>query len=117
MPLKLGFILTRSPYEGDALSIILKAAFQALEKGDATSLFLLGDSIWLARKKASQKDKADSEVENFLRLGGRVVASGEHLQASGISIDEILPGVEVASDTYDRLVDLVMENWDKVVIV
>ncbi len=95
----------------------LNMALQTLREGDRTTLFLLGDSIWLIRKKLAHGKGPFSDIESFLSQGGKVVVSGEHLQASGLSQEELLPQAEVAWDTYDRLVDLVMENWDKVVII
>ena len=110
MALNLCFILTRSPHEGDTDSLILNTAFQGLGKGDRVTIFLLGDSVWLANKNKSK-------LEGFIQKGGSVAASGEHLQAHGLSRDDILPSVGIATDTYDQLVDLVMEKCDKVVII
>ena len=110
MSLNLGFILTRSPDESNTDSLVLNTALQALGKGDQVTIFLLGDSVWLA-------NKSKSNVESFTKKGGKVVVSGEHLQAHGLSRDELLSEVEVATDPYDRLVDLVMEKCDKVVII
>lgn len=106
----LGFILTRSPGEGETGSIFLKAASESLGKGDHATLFLLGDAVWLAYKSRP-------DMESFLKKGGKVVASGEHLKACGLSKDSLFPSVEIASDTYGSLVDLVMEKFDRVVVI
>lgn len=110
MPLNLGFIITRSPDESSTDSLVLKAASQALRKGDQVTIFLLGDAVWLAVK-------SKSDIKSFIKKGGKLVVSGEHLKAHGLSTDELLPSVEVASDPYDGLVDLVMEKCDKVVMI
>lgn len=106
----LGFILTRSPHASDADSISLKAALAALDKGDSVSIFLLGDSVWLA-------SKPNVVVENFIKRGGKLIASGEHIRANGLSQGRLASGAEIADETYETLVDLVMEKFDRVVII
>ncbi len=110
MTSNLGFILMRSPHGSDSDSIVLKAGLKALGKGDGATILLIGDSVWLA-------NKLNTQVEKFIRKGGKVMASGEHLKANGLTGEELLSGVEIISDPYDKLVDLVMERFDKVVII
>ena len=108
--MNLGFILTRSPDESETDSLLLNVASKSLEKGDRVTIFLLGDSVWLAHRSRNK-------VENIMGKGARVVVSGEHLQACGMPRDQIAPTAEVAADTYGSLVELVMEKFDKVVMI
>lgn len=108
--MKIGFILTRSPTESETDSILEKVALQYLKKGDEVSLFLLGDSVWLVRK-------SENQMESILKKGGRLLVSKDHLTACGLSVNELLLGVEIIEDAYDALVELVMEKLDKVVII
>jgi hypothetical protein len=53
-------------------------------------------------------------VTGFLE-GGKVYASGPHLEAGGIDPSSIRKGIEICRKPYDALTDLVMERWDKVI--
>lgn len=110
MAVNIGFILTRTPDESETNFLLLEAASKYLEKGDQVTIILMGDSVWLA-------NKSRAVVESFTKKGGKLVVSGEHLRACGLSTDQILPVAEVATDTYDSVVELVMEKFDKVVMV
>lgn len=110
MAVNLGFIFTRTPDESQTNSLLLDAALKFLEKGDRVTIFLLGDSVWMA-------NKSRTVVDSFTKKGGKVVVSGEHLRAHGLLREQILPAAEVAADTYDSLVEMVMEKFDKVVMV
>jgi len=115
LPVSLGLVLTRSPHEGDAVAAALRTALAALEGGDSVEVFLLGDGVWAAKKGV--KGEAAELLEAMLKKGAELTASGEHLKACGLAPEDLLPGTRVAEDPYDTLVDLVMERWDKVMVV
>jgi sulfur relay (sulfurtransferase) DsrF/TusC family protein len=56
------------------------------------------------------------KISRFIQGGGEVLVSEEHLRAGGLPPEELLEQVEVVSEPYDRLVELVMERWDRVIV-
>lgn len=42
--------------------------------------------------------------------------SSEHLKASGLNPTGLSVEVEIVEDPFDRLVDLVMDEWDRVIV-
>lgn len=110
-PTKVGIILTKAPQGSEDAENALEAGLAALAAGDQAALFLLSDGVWVARKGAMGLKLAD-----FLGLGGEVYVSGEHLKAGGLAREKLVEGVEVANGAFDRLVDLVMDEWDKVIV-
>ena len=115
LPIHLGVLLTRGPLRGEGAEHALGLALEALGRGDQADLFLLSDGVWLAKK--GQENGLAPKLEEFLKRGGEVLVSGEHLEAAGLSPERLFPGVRVLPDPYDRLVDLAMEAWDKVVVL
>lgn len=111
-PQKIGVILTKSPWAGDDAAKALLTVRAALEDGNAAALFLLSDGVLAARVGNSLA----GEIAGFLADGGEVLASEEHLRAAGTGLESLLPGVEVVNDPYDALVDVVLGNWDRVVV-
>jgi hypothetical protein len=46
-----------------------------------------------------------------------VTVSLEHLKGAGIGEGELVEGLTVTKKTYKDLVEVVMEKWDRVVVV
>src|SRR3990172_12904339 len=109
--IRLGIVLTKAPVGSEDAENALEAGRQALLAGDAASLFLLSDGVWLA--KQGKADPMEEKLSEFIKLGGEVVACGEHLKAAGLGRDRLVEGTTVAEDGLGRLVDLVMDAWDK----
>jgi len=115
VPTTMGIILTRGPYSSGGAEDAVEMAVAARESGDRVGLFLISDGVWLAHK--GQEGPLMGRLAAFQRAGGEVLVSGEHLVAAGLSPESLVEDVTVLSDTYDELVDLVMERWDKVIIL
>ncbi len=113
-PIKLGIILTKAPVGSEDAENALDAGRQALLAGDAASLFLLSDGVWLAKR--GKANPVEEKLADFIRLGGEVVASGEHLKAVGLGPDRLIDKAIIAEDGLGSLVDLAMDDWDKVII-
>ncbi|MBI4494344.1 MAG: DsrE family protein [Chloroflexi bacterium] len=112
-PIRLGIVLTKAPAGSEDAENALEAGRQALLAGDTASLFLLSDGVWLAKR--GQAGAVAEMLAEFLHLGGEVVACGEHLRAVGLGPDRLIERAAVAEDGLGRLVDLVMDEWDKVI--
>lgn len=115
LPVNLGIVLTRSPYNGDGAENALSLALEAQKMGDKASLFLLSDGVWLAKR--GQEGPLLTQLQEFQRYGGEVLASSEHLQAAGLTPERMVEGVTLLPDPVDRLVELVMEHWEKVIVL
>lgn len=109
-PVRLGIILTKAPMGSDDAANALAAGSASLAAGNKASLFLLSDGVWAAKKGAA------GDLEHFLAQGGEVYVSGEHLRASGLAPEKLVGSTQVSNDAYGRLVDLLMDEWDKVIV-
>jgi len=90
----------------------LSFAMPAMKVGDPVDIFLIGDGVWLARTNLG--GEIGKMMSRFLE-GGRVYASGPHLEAGGIDPASIRKDIEICRKPYDALTDLIMERWDRVV--
>lgn len=113
-PIKLGIVLTKAPAGSEDAENALDAGSQALLAGDLASLFLLSDGVWLAKR--GKVDATEGKLADFIKLGGEVVVCGEHLKAAGLGPDRLVERVTIAEDGFGRLVDMVMDEWDKAII-
>jgi sulfur relay (sulfurtransferase) DsrF/TusC family protein len=111
-PRTIGIILTKSPFESEDARMAMSFAKPAMGIGDPVDIFLLGDAVSLA--KDNLKGEMGDMMSSFLE-GGKVYASGPHLEAGGIDPSGIREEIEVCRKPYDALTDLVMESWDRVV--
>jgi len=114
-PIRLGLILTRPPVSEEDAENALQIGLASLATGDEVDLFLFSDGVWAARKGLD--GRVGDLLAAFQSVGGRVHISGEHLRACGLAAGQLRPDVEIAPDGLDRLVDLVMEEWDRVVVL
>jgi len=111
----LGLIITKAPAESGAVANALQMARGAQFSGNRIALFLISDGVWLA--KAGQKNRAFNEFCELLNKGVRVTLSQEHLEAAGMGRGELVDGVDIVKKVYDEMVDQVMEQWNRVVVV
>ncbi len=110
-PIRLGIILTKAPQGSEDAENAIAAGLAALDAGNDASLFLLSDGVWAARKEAT-----GGKLAAFLGQGGEVFVSGEHIKAAGLAPEKLVPAAKVANDALDQLVDLIMGQWDKVIV-
>ena len=114
-PTRLGIILTRPPAGDEDAENALAMGLASLAVGDIVDLFLISDGVWTARR--CLRGPVAQALAQFQTSGGRVYASEEHLRAGGMGPQALVDGVEVTPHPIDRLVDLVMDEWDKVVVL
>lgn len=111
----IGLLITKTPLESDNVSKIIYLAKEAIDNGKKVQLYLISDGIWLA--KFGQQNKVAEKFEELIQSGASVIVSGEHLEAAGITKNEITKGIEITDDPYTTLVNLVMEKWKKVISI
>jgi sulfur relay (sulfurtransferase) DsrF/TusC family protein len=111
----LGFILTKAPLESPHSLGILNTALGAVNSGRSVALFLLSDGVWLAKK--NQNNRTFEVFQEILAQGAEVTASKEHLEAAGIPPEDLVQGVTIADKPYDALVEKVMEDWKRVMVI
>lgn len=109
-PVRLGIILTKAPQGSEDAENALAAGLASLDAGDEASLFLLSDGVWAARKGAM------AGLPSFVSRGGKVFVSSEHMKAAGLASDTLVEQSKVANEAFDHLVDLVMGQWDRVIV-
>lgn len=113
-PTRLGIILTRPPASDEDAENALAMGLASLAVGDVVDLFLISDGVWTA--KQGLRGPVAHALARFQSAGGQVYASEEHLRAAGMGPQAMVDGVEIAAEPIDSLVDLVMDEWDKVVV-
>jgi sulfur relay (sulfurtransferase) complex TusBCD TusD component (DsrE family) len=111
----LGFIITKPPLESGAVKGVLNVAIDAQKEGRRVGLFLISDGVWLA--KSGQANEPSGLFSELLTGGARATVSGDHILAAGISEEDLADGVEVTRKPYKALVENVMENWDRVMVI
>lgn len=110
----IGFIISKAPAESNLVANTLEIARGAVKQGKSIELFLISDGVWLIKK--NQKNPA-AKIFNEIRKNIKVTASKDHLEGAGIEEKEIVDGVSLTKNTYKSMVELVMENWKKVVSI
>lgn len=111
----LGFVVTKPPLESGQVANILTIAQSALDQGKSVGVFLISDGVWLVKK--NQMNHVAEKFVKLLGAGAEVIVSSEHLDAAGISEDEVIQGVTITGKVYKDLVTKVMENWNKVMSI
>jgi sulfur relay (sulfurtransferase) complex TusBCD TusD component (DsrE family) len=109
-----GIIITKTPHGSEDPENALKIGNEALALGKKLGIFLVSDGVWLG--KAGEGDKVQELLLNIIAKGGKVTISGPHLKAYGMVKEKLINGIEVVEKPYGELVDLVMDEWDKVVV-
>jgi sulfur relay protein TusB/DsrH len=111
----LGFIITKSPFESTLGTGFLDLAKKSINNGKTVGIFLISDGVWFAKKY--QKNKAIKILTNLIEKGAKITVSRDNLEAAGIGNNELLDGVVISETPYMDLVDLVMEEWRKVMTI
>ncbi|MFH1328330.1 MAG: DsrE family protein [Candidatus Bathyarchaeota archaeon] len=95
-------------------SLALNLAASSEEKGVNTTVFLVEDGVFVARKGQKEKDNANVlGVQDLIDRGINILAEDVSLKARGISSEKIAKDVKVS--TLDELVDITMEKSDRTV--
>ncbi len=111
---KIGIIITKTPHGSEDPENALKIGTEALASGKNLGIFLISDGVWIG--KAGEGDEIQELLQNIIDKGAKVVVSEPHLKAYGMAKEKLINGIEVVEKPYGQLVDLVMEEWDKVII-
>lgn len=111
----LGIIITKAPLESGSVEGALELARETVEQGRSVGLFLISDGVWLVKKK--QDNKVARSFHELLNLGVQVIVSKDHLEAAGITEDDVMEGVMRSSKIYKDLVIHVMERWNRVMTI
>jgi len=103
-------IISQAPYGRERAYTALRFALTALLEGEDVKIFLIEDGVYLAKR-----DQDPDEMPNHLELlkqcieqGAEVKACGPCSKARGLSEDDFIDGVEVA--TMHDLVSWVRES-------
>ncbi|MFQ6050972.1 MAG: DsrH/TusB family sulfur metabolism protein [Candidatus Hydrothermarchaeota archaeon] len=109
---KIGIIITKPPFNNENIENALMLAVDLLKEENGAEIFLLSDGVWTA-KKGSQIEPL---LKTFLEKGGEITASDPHLKANGLIKEMLMENIKITERPYDDLVDLIMEQWDRVLL-
>ena len=112
---KIGVVISKSPFYDENVKSTL-TMMEGLIKNpyNEVTLFLVSDGVWMAKRGV--KD-FDPRLREFTSSGGKVILSQGHLKACGLKEEGLIDDVTITSRPYDDLVDLVMDEWDRTVVV
>lgn len=108
----LGIMISRTATSAENPLQALQLALDVISQGRTVDIFLIGDGIYLAK---NGRTETAGLLAQLISKGAKIFVSPEHLKASGLSPNALMPGVLVVEDTYRDLVTFVMEDHEKVV--
>ena len=109
----LGIVIahTAAVHEGAYQAVSL--GLEAMKRGKRVGFFLISDGVFNAIQGSG--NVADG-LGQAISGGGKVFLSDEHVLAAGIPGEKLISGTETVEKAYEELVDLIMEDWDRVII-
>ena len=109
----LGIVIahTAAVHEGAYQAVGL--GLEAMKRGKRVGFFLLSDGVFNAIQGSGD---VAAGLDQAISGGGKVFLSSEHVLAAGIPEGKLIPGTETLEKAYETLVDLIMEDWDRVII-
>ncbi len=109
----LGIVIahTAAVHEGAQQAVSL--GLEAMRRGKRVGFFLLSDGVFNAIQGSGDVATGLNQV---ISDGGKVFLSSEHVLAAGIPTEKLITGTETLEKAYEALVDLIMEDWDRVII-
>jgi sulfur relay (sulfurtransferase) complex TusBCD TusD component (DsrE family) len=110
----IGIILTKTPHGSEDAENALVIGKEALASGKKLGIFLLGDGVWVG--KAGKDDRIQTMLLEIIEKGAKVTVSEPHLKAYGLTGDKIVQDIAIIKKPYAEMVEMVMEEWDKVII-
>ena len=112
---KIGVVISKSPlYDENVKSTLTMMEGLVKNPYNEVTLFLVSDGVWMAKRGVKDFDPC---LREFTRSGGKVILSHGHLKACGLKEEGLIDDVTITSRPYDDLVDLVMDEWDRTVVV
>lgn len=112
---EIGFIITKAPLENSYISKLLESALNAINKNKKIGFFLISDGVYLIKK--NQKNIPFNLIKKIIAQKTEIIVSIDHLNAAGISKDELLNEIKITEKTYDELVEFIMEKYERVITI
>ena len=113
--LKIGYVITKSPYASGSVKPALELAVRMQKKGHTVNIFLISDGIWLAKK--NQQGPVIQTFKKLMDKGANIMASSDHLTGAGLNDNEVYDKIRIEHKPYQVLVENVMEHWDRVIVI
>ena len=111
---EIGIIITKAPLENSFINKLLKGMLGVVNN-TKIGLFLISDGVLLIKK--NQKNDVSNILKKILESNVEIIVSKDHLEAAGISQDEIFNECSISEKPYDDLVDFVMEKYERVITI
>jgi len=109
----LGIVIAHTGTNHDSALQAVGLGLEAMKIGKEVGFFLISDGVWNAIQNSGE---VAGGLGQIMTGGGKVFLSEEHLLAAGIPKKKLIAGAEIVEDVYGGLVDLIMEEWDRVII-
>lgn len=112
--LRIGLIIHKAPPSSQCVESILRIAAECLKDGCRVDVFAIGDGVWLAWIKGHRRVQAT--LQSILSHGGRIFVSEPCLKAAGVG-SKLPKGWAKIDAVFSTLVDLIMGEWDRVIVI
>ncbi|MDO9536987.1 MAG: hypothetical protein Q7J68_01545 [Thermoplasmata archaeon] len=109
----LGIVIAHTAAVHENAHQVVSLGLEAMKRGKRVGFFLLSDGVYNAIRGSGEVAAGLSQA---ISGGGKVFLSSEHVVASGIPGEKLIPGTETLEKPYEALVDLIMEEWDRVIM-
>jgi predicted peroxiredoxin len=109
--------ISKPPFGHENTFAGLFVASASLSTGLETTVLMVGDGVYTAIKRQVDPQKnismapTESQVQDIIDLGGRVIADEKALQKRGIEKKELIEGLEVKNTL--EIQDLILDSADK----
>jgi len=101
-------LVMRPPSSNEEAERMCSLVNKAKEKGLSTSMYMLGDGVYCVKRR--QERHLGYNIRAAIDSGSEVLANAKDLQARGIQLEQVEPGVKVIDDLEGAFVEDVMEN-------
>ena len=109
----LGIVIAHTAAVHSDVLQAVNLGLEAMNRGKRVGFFLISDGVFSAIRGSGDVANGLGQV---ISGGGKVFLSSEHVLAAGIPGEKLIEGTETLESAYEELVDLIMEDWDRVII-
>ncbi|MCK5310028.1 MAG: DsrE family protein [Thermoplasmata archaeon] len=109
----MGIVIAHTAAVHEGANQAVNLGLEAMKRGKRVGFFLLSDGVFNAIRGSGD---VAAGLGQAISGGGKVFLSEEHLLGAGIPGEKLIPGTETVKKAYEELVDLIMEDWDRVII-
>jgi predicted peroxiredoxin len=112
--------LTHPPFGRENTYAALFVGSASVSMGVEVTILLRGEGIYVGLKGQDDPQmrislpSTEKQVRDFIDLGGRVVVDQRSLADRGLSVDELIEGLEILDST--AVTDLILDKGDQIMV-